>query len=487
MPYAVCIVSLAWLSLVGAGAMVLLAAFGGLSGEPRTAFSFLGSAVVAAFIGGATLFALRGMPLRSARRELILTPVICWIAVPAILSVPLLLALPDFTLTQAYFETVSALTTTGATIIVSLDEAPSTLLLWRAVLQWLGGFATIAMVIPLFPLLNIGGMSVFNNVLPHGEGDSIGERVRGAVRALWTVYCLLTLACIFSLWLVGVPLFDGLCLGLSTLSTGGFMVRDGGLEIYDNPLMEVILVPFMLIGAINFSLHWAFLYNRRALYRRDPEVKRLLRIALIAGVLMTVLLGTGLGIGTALPGWESVRIGMFTAVSMLTTTGFTTGEEGTFPLSPALLILPLIVLGGCTGSTAGGIKMMRLKVLGKHGEREFFRLSHPHGVIRTSYAGRVMSDEAMAAAWAFFIVFVLTLCAITLMLAAIGLDLHAAVAAATSALTNTGTALTLLDGQLAGYSMIESSGLWLLSLAMIMGRLEVLPVLILLSPMFWRG
>ena len=131
--------------------------------------------------------------------------------------------------------------------------------------------------------------------------------------------------------------------------------------------------------------------------------------------------------------------------------------------------------------------MMRLKVLGKHGEREFFRLSHPHGVIRTSYAGRVMSDEAMAAAWAFFIVFVLTLCAITLMLAAIGLDLHAAVAAATSALTNTGTALTLLDGQLAGYSMIESSGLWLLSLAMIMGRLEVLPVLILLSPMFWRG
>ena len=487
MPYAVCIVSLAWLALIGAGAMLLIAVFGILFGEQRMALAFFGSAIVAAFIGGATLISFRGMPLRSARRETILTPVFCWFVTPAVFAVPLLLAIPDLTITDAYFETVSGLTTTGATIIESLDDAPKTLLMWRAVLQWLGGFATIAMVISLFPLLNIGGMNLLENVLPHGEGAGITERVRGIIRALAFVYTSLTGACVLSLWLVGVPARDSFCLGLSTISTGGFMVRDGGLGVYDNPAMEVILVLFMLAGATSFRLHWAFIQHRRILYPKDPEFRTLIRTMLAAGLLMSLLLGIDLGSGSELPVLESLQVGFFTVASMLTTTGFITGEEGALPLSPALLILPLVVLGGSTGSTSGGLKMMRWRILIQHGAQEFSRLSHPHGIVRKSYARRVVTDEVMAAVWSLFIVFVLALCGVTLLLAATGMDLHAAVAASTAALTNTGAALTLIDGDLAGYYELPLASRWVLSLAMIIGRLEVLPALILLSPMFWRS
>ncbi|MFN3233780.1 MAG: TrkH family potassium uptake protein [Alphaproteobacteria bacterium] len=487
MRYVTCIISLCWLFLMGAGAMVLTACLGFLLGETNIAVAFLGGAVPAIFVAGATLFAMRGSPQRPARRDLILTPVVAWALVPLGACIPLLLIFPGMGVTHAYFETVSGLTTTGATILTNLDAIPKTVIFWRALLQWLGGFATIAMVIAVFPLLNIGGMSLFNNALPHGEGEAVTDRVRGVVRSLWSVYTGLTLICVLLLWLTGIPTFDGICLALSTISTGGFMPRDGSLLVYENPLAEVILIPFMLAGAINFSLHWAALNGRGINYWKDPEVKRMVRLSVIAGALMTIALGLGLGAGAGLAFWDSLRSGLFVAVSMLSTTGFMTGEEGAFPLSPALLVMPLIVLGGCTGSTAGGIKQMRIRILIKHGDREFARLTHPHGVVRKSYAGRVVSDDAMAAAWAFFIVFILAMCAATLILAATGLELHAAIAAATAAISNTGPALTLIDGTMPGYQVIADPGLWALSVAMILGRVDVLPLLILLSPIFWRG
>ncbi len=487
MRYTTCIISLCWLFLIAAGAMVLTAVLGFLLDEAQVAIDFLAGAVPAVFVGGATLFTMRGLVQRPARRDLILTPALAWVLVPFAASPPLLLAYPEWDLTRAYFETVSGLTTTGATVFANLDAVPQTIIFWRALLQWLGGFATIAMMIAVFPLLNIGGMGLFNNQLPHGEGEIVTDRVRGVLRSLWTVYTGLTLVCMLLLWMTGIPTLDGICLALSTLSTGGFMPREGSLLVYDNPVAEVILIPFMLAGAINFSLHWAALYGRGIHYLKDPEVKRLLRFSLIAGVLMTMALGFGLGSGSGLSFSESLRSGLFVAVSMLSTTGFMTGEEGAFPLSPALLVMPLILLGGCTGSTAGGLKQMRIRILIKHGEREFARLIHPHEVVRKSYARKVVSDDAMAAAWAFFIVFILALCGITLVLAATGLDLHTAIAAATAAMSNTGPALTLIDASAAGYHAVSDAALWVLSLAMMLGRLEVLPLLILLSPIFWRG
>ena len=487
MRYATSIVSVCWLFLMAAGAMVATAMLGFLFGEPRVAVAFLAGTVPAVFVGGSTWFAMRGQRQRPARRDLILMPVMAWILVPLAAAPPLLLTFPEMDIARAYFESVSALTTTGATILPNLDEVPKTVIFWRALLQWLGGFATIAMVIAVFPLLNIGGMSLFNNQLPHGEGEGVTDRVRGVVRSLWKVYTVLTLVCVFALWLVGTPTFDGVCLALSTISTGGFMPREGSLLVYDNPLIEVVLIPFMIAGAVNFSLHWSASRGRGLGYWRDPETRRLVRFSLVAGAVMALALGLGLGGESGLPFWESLRSGLFTAVSMITTTGFMTGEEGAFPLSPALLILPLILLGGCTGSTAGGMKQMRLRVLIKHGDREFARLTHPHGVVRKSYAGRAVSDDVMAAAWAFFIVLILALCGVTLVLAATGLDLHSAIAAATAALSNTGPALTLIDADVPGYEVITEPGLWVLSLAMTLGRLEVLPMLILLSPVFWRG
>ena len=205
------------------------------------------------------------------------------------------------------------------------------------------------------------------------------------------------------------------------------------------------------------------------------------------GILLTALLVIGLGGGEGDTIWRNLLMGMFTAVSMLTTTGFITGEEAAFPLSPALLIMPIILLGGCTGSTAGGLKQMRLRILTMHGGRELARLTHPHGVVRKALGARPVSDDVMAAVWALFIVLILGLCVATLLLAATGVDLHAAVAAAIAALSNTGPALTLITSEISGYAAISDPGLWVLSFTMILGRLEMLPLLILLSPLFWRG
>ena len=488
MRYSTCFISLGWLLIISAIAALIPAACAFLFGEVEAGRGFLGGGLISAFAGGATLFSLRGATIRARRHELLLSLVMGWSIVPFFAAMPFVLSGATASFPEAYFEAVSGLTTTGATIFPNLDALPRSIILWRALLQWIGGFATLAAVIALYPMLNIGGMRLFNNHLPHGEGDSLFDRVRGVVLATWQVYVLLTLVCMILLWVTGTPFFDGICLALSTLSSGGFMPRDGSLSVYGNPFIEIVLIPFMAIAALNFTLHRAFLEGRRRVYLRDPEVKRFLILSLIATVLLVLGLETGLGAGGAnFAHLDSLRIGLFTAVSMVSTTGFISGDASTFPLTPVLLIMPLILIGGATGSTAGGIKLMRTWILTLHGDREFWLLAHPHGVVNKSYGGSPVSAEVTASIWAFFILFILSLCAITLALAAAGLDLQSATSAASASLSNTGPALALMSPDLPGYWAISELGRWVLCVSMILGRLEVLPFLVLLSSVFWRA
>lgn len=488
MRYSTCFIGLGWLLIACAVAATFPALVALLYGEGQAARAFLAGGLISAFAGGATLFALRGAVIRARRHELLLAMVMAWSIVPFFAAMPFLLSGATATFADAYFEAVSGLTTTGATIFPSVDALPRSIVLWRALLQWIGGFATLAAVIAVYPVLNIGGMQLFNNQLPHGEGESLFDRLRGVVLATWQVYLLLTLVCMILLWVTGTPFFDGFCLAFSTLSTGGFMPRDGTLSAYGNPLTAIVLIPFMALAALNFTLHRAFLDGRRKVYRTDPEVRRFLLLALVATVLFVAGLETGLGAGGGdFAFMESAGIGLFTAISMVSTTGFITGDASMFPLTPVLLIMPLILIGGATGSTAGGVKLMRTWILTLHGDREFWLLAHPHGVVNKSYGGKPVSPEATASVWAFFILFVLSLCAITLALAAAGLDLQSATSAAAASLSNTGPALALMSPDLPGYWAISEFGRWVLCLSMILGRLEVLPLLVLLSSAFWRG
>lgn len=488
MRYSTCFISLGWLLIACAGAAIITAFVALLFAESDAARAFFAGGLISAFAGGATLFALRGAVIRARRHELLLTLVMSWSVVPFFAAMPFLLSGATGSFTDAYFEAVSGLTTTGATIFASVDSLPRSIVLWRALLQWIGGFATLAAVIAVYPVLNIGGMQLFNNQLPHGEGESLFDRVRGVVLATWQVYVLLSLICMILLWVTGTPFFDGICLAFSTLSTGGFLPRDGTLSAYGNPIMEIVLIPFMALAALNFTLHRAFLEGRRRVYSADPEIRRFLLLALIATVLFVIGLETGLGAGGAdFSLMESVRTGLFTAVSMVSTTGFITGDASAFPLTPVLLIMPLILIGGATGSTAGGVKLMRTWILTLHGDREFWLLAHPHGVVNKSYGGNPVSTEATASVWAFFVLFILSLCAVTLALAAAGLDLQSATSAAAASLSNTGPALALMSPDLPGYWAISEFGRWVICLSMILGRLEVLPLLVLLSSAFWRG
>lgn len=488
MRYSNSFASLGWMLLICTAAMVVPATIAFLIGEVEAGRAFFGAALISLFVGGASVFSLRGQVRRPDRRDLLLTLVLGWVVVPIFAGMPFLLSGAAGSFADAYFEAVSGLTTTGATIMQDLDALPRSIVLWRAVLQWFGGFATLAAVIAVYPILNIGGMVMFNNQLPHGEGENVIDRIRGVVRATWQVYLLLTLFCMMLLWITGVPFFDGICLAFSTVSSGGFTPRGGSLEVYSSPWTRIVLIPFMIIAALNFTLHRAFLDNRPVVYRRDPEVGRFLVVVAFATVLFTSGLETSLGAGGGkFSLGEGVLTGLFTAVSMVSTTGFVSSDTLSFPLTPALLIMPLILIGGCTGSTAGGLKLMRVWMLTQHGDREFWRLTHPHGVVNKLYSGIPVSDAAIASVWAFFILFVLTLCGVTLALTAAGLDLQSAISAASAALSNTGPSLALMSPDLAGYWAISEFGRWILAFAMILGRLEVLPFLVLLTAIFWRG
>ncbi|MDX1580162.1 MAG: potassium transporter TrkG, partial [Alphaproteobacteria bacterium] len=433
MRYLTTLVSIGWILLIMAAAMLLPVITAAYTGDQTTLGVFAGTAVLTAFFGGASLFAGRGRLKEPARREALILPVLAWVVTPVFAAPPFILTGSVDTLAQAYFEAVSGFTTTGATVIGNLSEVPSAILLWRALLQWLGGFATLAMAISFFVVLNIGGMSLFNNRLPHGEGDRLTDRVRGVVLSLWWIYLLISGLCLLLLWLVGTPTFEALCLTFSTISTGGFMPREGTLADYGNPAIPIILMPFMLIGAINFTLHWAALEGRLKAYRRDPELRTMWIIVLIATALFTTGLLTGLGQGKGSEAWnEGLMDGLFAAISTVSTTGYISAREMSFPLTPALVILPLLVIGGCSGSTTGGLKIMRLRILLKYGAREMARLSHPHGVVPQDYGTRGLSDDLMSAVWAFFILYVLLICFSTLALSLLGLDLQAAISAVTT-------------------------------------------------------
>jgi trk system potassium uptake protein len=487
MRYRICLVNVAWILVCTAAAMVVPALVAILQGDVEHTFYFLIAAAATGFIAGAILFTLGGTKRKPDRGELILSPILAWFIVPLFAALPFVFSGTTPLFIDAYFEATSGLTTTGATVLTQLDNLPASILFWRAWLQWLGGFATLVMVMSMFPILDLGGMQLSTNLLRHGEGESLVDRIRGIIRNLWMVYTLLTLACMIMLWLAGMPFFDGVCVALSTLSTGGFMPRDGTMVSYGKPMIEVVLVPFMLIGAINFSLHWAFLQGRFNVYRQEPEVRRLLQYAAVAFVVLFIFLSTGLGLGPGLPLGDSLRSGIFTAISMISTTGFISDSAAVFPLSPALLIMPLVLLGGTTGSTSGGIKMLRLHVLFMHSRREFSRLSHPHGVTSTVYRDRHVDDDVMTGIWSFFILLILTICGLTLLLSATGLSLHSSIAAVVATISNTGPAISLIDAATPGYEAIPATGKFVLAVSMLVGRLEILPLFILLAPGFWRA
>ncbi|MCZ6890286.1 MAG: TrkH family potassium uptake protein [Gammaproteobacteria bacterium] len=383
--------------------------------------------------------------------------------------------------TDAAFESLSGLTTTGATVIVGLDELPKSILFYRQLLQWLGGMGIIVLAVAILPMLGIGGMQLYRAESPGPVKDKLTPRITETAKALWYLYLGLTIVCGFCYWLVGMEPFDALCHAFSTVAIGGFSTHDASLGFFDNAGVEIVAIVFMVVSGINFGLHFLAWQQKNPLhYFRDIEVRFYLFALAAIAVIVSYTLAQHPGVSE-----HPIRDGIFQAVSITTTTGFTTSDFSQWPSLTPVLLLFAAFAGGCAGSTAGGIKMMRVLLILRQGMREIKRLIHPNGVFPVKLGGKVVPDRVVDAVWGFFAFYViLFLGMVCVMMGLSDVDFVTAFSAIGACLNNLGPGL----GDVAlNYAALDPAAKWLLILAMLLGRLEIFTLLVLLTPAYWRS
>lgn len=383
---------------------------------------------------------------------------------------------------DALFESASGFTTTGATVLTGLDELPKSLLLYRQQLQWLGGMGLIVLGVAVLPMLGIGGMQLYRAEVPGPlKGEKLTPRLGATARALWLIYAGLTAACALAYWLAGMSPFDAVAHSLSTLSTGGFSTHDESLGYFENESIEFIAIVFMLLAAINFGVHFTALYQRRPLhYFREVESRTFLFLVLFFVVLVSLILR----LEGDYENWHpSLRDSTFEVVSVVTSTGYGTVDFTHWPDFLPLMLILISFVGGCGGSTAGGMKVIRLLLLIQQGIREVRSLLHPHAELPLRLGGRVIDSSMIQGVWGYFAMYVTTFALLTLMMIHAGLDEKSAFAAVATSMNNLGPGL----GEVAyTFQSVSDLGKLVAVVAMLLGRLEIFTLMVLLSPDFWR-
>ncbi len=444
---------------------------------------FLISAAILLALGLAIYF-----PVRNAKKELRLRDgfmivVGAWLTLVLVGALPfVLLTSPELGYVDAVFESMSGLTTTGATIITNIDALPRAVLYYRQQLQWLGGMGIIVLAVAILPMLRVGGMQLYRAETPGPMKDAkLTPRITETAKALWLIYVGITVTCIFAYWLAGMKLFDAVGHAFSTVAIGGFSTHDDSLAFWNNPTVEIVAGFFMIVAGINFALHFTA-WRRASIqpYFMDPELKvYALLLFVFALIASFALYFTGTYDTLA----DSFRYGAFQVISAMTTTGFTTAPFyawGSF--LPVFLIL-LAFIGGCAGSTAGGMKVIRVILLYRQSIREVQRLIHPHAIIPVKIGGQRTSDTVISAVWGFFFLYIASFAIMTILLTATGVDEETAYSAVGACLTNLGPALGEAGPNYAG---LNDTAKVILSVAMLLGRLEIYTLLVLLTPAFWR-
>ncbi|MCW8827061.1 MAG: TrkH family potassium uptake protein [Gammaproteobacteria bacterium] len=386
-------------------------------------------------------------------------------------------------ITDAVFESVSGLTTTGATVFPHIDGLPVSILYYRQQLQWLGGMGIIVLAVAILPMLGIGGMQLYRAETPGPMKDSkLTPRITETAKALWYIYLGLTVLCAISYWLAGMDIFDAISHSFSTVAIGGFSTHDASLGYYvDQPMVEVVATIFMLLAGANFALHY-LAWRRVSLesYRLDEEFLTYLKVFLIIGaVTVLYLIYTDFFLS-----WdEAVRHGIFQAVSIGTTTGFTTVNYNHWPALLPVMLLFASFIGGCAGSTGGGMKVIRFLLLLKQGAREISKLIHPNAIFPIKIGGKPVKERVINSVWGFFATYVAIFAIMMLVLMMTGIDQVTAFSAIAASLNNLGPGLGDVS---AHYANVGDVAKWVLCFAMLLGRLEIFTLLVLLTPAFWR-
>jgi len=436
-------------------------------------------------ITGLVLYLANGRVHRDLRhRDGFIVVVLAWTVLGLFGSIPLyLVAQADLSITDAAFESISGLTTTGATVLTGIDQLPASLLYYRQQLQWLGGMGIIVLGVAIMPMLGVGGMQLYRAETPGPMKDTkLTPRITETAKALWYIYVGLTAICAVSYRLAGMSTFDAIGHSFSTVAIGGFSTHDASLGYFNSPIVDGTAIVFMLLAGMSFALHFVAWRDRSLRsYLHDSEVTVYLAVMAVASALVVTALGIYNTFDSAFAEFQQ---GIFQVVSIVTTTGFTTGGYAWWPSFVPVLLLALSFVGGCAGSTAGGMKVVRVVLLYRQGRREFLRLVHPNAMVSIKLNGKPVPDSVIQAVWAFFSLYVLCFVGLSVLMTATGLDWSTAFGAVAACLNNLGPGI---GGVAETYSDVPDAGKWILVFAMLLGRLELMTLLVLFSPVFWRS
>ena len=419
-------------------------------------------------------------PTELTVREGFLIVTLSWIFLSLFGSIPFMVSgfIPNFT--DAFFETMSGFTTTGASILTNIETLPKSLLLWRDMTQWLGGMGVIALAVAIFPYLGTGGVQLFKAEVPGPIKDKISPRISETAKILWVVYFIFTIAQTVLLMLGGVSFFESLCTTFGTMATGGFSPRNASIAAYSSAYVHYVVILFMFIAGVNFSLHYWALKGKLRCYFANPEFCFFLMVISIAlGLTMVARLTTG-----AIFSEELFRGSLFQIVSIISTTGFVTEDYEQWPLVTQIILLSLMCIGGCTSSTGGAIKNVRILVLFKEIGSELKKLFHPHGIFPVKIGGNPVPEKIVSNIMVFIALYILIFFFGMLAMAWLGMDLHTSIGSVAATFGNVGPGIGTV-GPVDNYSHIPILGKWILSFLMMTGRLEIFTVLVIFTRHFW--
>jgi trk system potassium uptake protein TrkH len=440
--------------------------------------------MLANFVVGLTLW----LATRRHRRELqiregILLIMLVWVGGALFACIPLLWGL-GLSFTDAYFESMSALTATGATLLEGLDRLPPSINVWRAELQWVGGMGVIVLVVAILPMVGVGGRQISKAEIPGPmKDDQMTPRVTQTAKGLWIIYFALTLACFVSYRLAGMSWLDALIHSFTTLSLGGFSSHDASFGFFDSVAIEAVAMVFMTLAGINFATHF-MAWRQRSLewYRRDSELPYFLAVLVFSVLGITAFLSAHEVYPELL---TALRYAAFNTISVATNTGYATTDYAQWPVFAPLWLMFLGTFVACSGSAGGGVKMIRAMILYRQVHREFYKLSHPSSVSTLKIGGHVVPNQVVFSVLAFFFAWLATLVSMTLLLTLSGLDAITAFSAIVASLNNIGPGLHHV-GPAGNFAVLTDFQTWVCSITMLLGRLELLTVLVILTPAFWR-
>jgi trk system potassium uptake protein TrkH len=446
--------------------------------------TFLSSSALTTFIGILLILTNLEENRKLNLQQAFLLTTLSWLSIAVFGSIPFIFSDLNLSIVDSFFESMSGITTTGSTIIVNLESTPKSILIWRAILQWLGGIGVIVMAITILPLLNVGGMQLFKKDQVSYASEKILPKTREVTLVISIIYLVLTLTCGVAYWFVGMNLFDSIAHSMTTIATGGFSTHSDSIGYFQNPKIEIISIIFIILGSLPFIAYIKFFKGEKKIFLKDSQIRGLLNILIISILLMIIYLMFD---NKTYDFLDNLRISTFNVVSILSGTGYVTSDFSSWGKFPLIFFLFLMFIGGCAGSTTCGIKIFRFQILGRFIISQIKKLVYPHGIFPIKYNNEIISNTFIYSIITFVFLYFFIFFILAALLSINGLDFVTSISGSASAISNVGPGLGDIIGPDGNFSDLPNFSKLSLSLGMLLGRLELFAVLVLFFPSFWKN